>query len=111
MKGLLILLLVLFVLISFPVGCRVFVADVRVVRHELADCTLRGTATNLGRVTAQDVKVYATFTDRNDEPVGSKQSYSIGELRERESADFLITVPQEQCDSIDGYEVGAEWAK
>ena len=111
MKGLFTLLLALLVLISFSAGCRMFEADVRIARHELADCTLQGTATNVGRINAQDVKVYATFTDQNKEPVGSRLMYSIGELRERESADFVVIVPQEYCDSVDDYNVWAEWSE
>jgi hypothetical protein len=111
MKGLLILVLALLVLISFSAGCRIFEPDVKIARHELAECVLQGTATNVGRITAEDVKLYATFTDQNKEPVGFRLMYSVGELRERESADFLFVVPQEYCNSIDDYNVWAEWAE
>lgn len=111
MKGLLILLLALLVLVPFSAGCRLFEPDVKIVRHELADCVLQGTATNVGRITAQDVTVYATFTDQNEEPVGSRLTYAVGELRERESADFVVVVPQEHCGAVANYHVWAEWSE
>jgi len=111
-KRLLILLLVVFVLFSLLVACscyqRTFSSDLKITRHELVDCTVYGTVTNLGRITAQDVKVYAEFTDGSGAPVGSKLSYSIGELHWKESADFWITAPQQQCDAIVGYQVWPE---
>lgn len=115
MKGLLILLLAVFVLCSLSVasncGERTFSADLKITRHELADCTVYGTVTNLGRITAQDVKVHAQFTDGSGAPVAPELSYSIGELRWKESADFWITVPRQQCDLIVEYKVWPEWSK
>jgi hypothetical protein len=108
-KGLLILLLAALVLCSLSISSvcktRIFEVDLKIVRHQLVDCTVSGSVTNIGGITAQDVKVYAKFTDGSGDRIGEKLSYSIDELRGEESADFWITVPREMCDLIAEYEV------